>query len=114
MGKSWGDLLTTVLGFQVNLLGLMLAMAFALVLWAIFSKRTVLHCTDLITSRDGKLDLHKIGQLFGILIAVWAPVYTTIDGKLDPTVYGLSLLYLASIEAFAKWMRIKSDSMVKA
>lgn len=105
--------MATILGLQVNLLGLMLVGAFALLLTALFAKRRSLHCTDLITSREGKLDLHKIGQLFGILIAVWAPVYTTIDGKLDPTVFGIALFYLASIEAFAKWMRIKADSMVK-
>lgn len=96
-------------GLQVNLMAFVVALAFVLLLVAIFSKRGTLHCTDLITSPDGRLSRTAIGQTLGILVAVWAPAYSTVQDKLDPVVLGISLSYLGLVEGYAKYLRWKSE-----
>lgn len=96
-------------GLQINLMASVVGLSFVLLLVAIFSKRGTIHCTDLITSPDGRLSRTAIGQTLGILVAVWAPVYTTVQEKLDPVVLGISLSYLGLVEGYAKYLRWKAD-----
>ena len=69
---------------------------------------SVADCMDLVTAPNGKYSRVAIGQCFGILVAVWAPVYTTVQDKLDPTVLAISLAYLGGVEAYAKYLRFKA------
>jgi hypothetical protein len=97
------------LSHQINLMTFVIFTGFVLLLIAVWSKREHLHCTDLITSPDGRLSRTAIGQTLGILVAVWAPAYTTLKDKLDVAVLTVSLGYLGSIEAYAKFLRWKAD-----
>jgi len=66
-------------------------------------------CMDLVTAPNGKYSRVAIGQCFGIVVAVWAPVYTTMQDKLDSTVLAISLAYLGGVEAYAKYLRFKAS-----
>lgn len=63
----------------------------------------------MITNKDGVLDVNSIGQFCGVIIAVWAPAYTTYLGKLDPLIFGISLAYLAGVKGYANYLRYKQD-----
>lgn len=108
MGSD-SHLIGHLFGLQINMMAFVVTSAFVLLLIAIFSKRGTLHCTDLITSPDGRLSRTAIGQTLGILVAVWAPAYTTVQDKLDPMVLGISLGYLGLVEGYAKYLRWKAD-----
>lgn len=95
--------------YEVNLLALVAGIGFALLFAALWRRRRSIDCMDLITSPDGKLSRTAIGQSFGILVAVWAPIYTTLQGKLDGTVFATSLAYLGLVEGYAKYLRYKND-----
>ena len=79
----------------------------------IWSNRKVLDCTDLIcaydTSGEKRLSATRIGQCMGIVVAVWAPVYTTFMGKLDAEILLTSLAYLGAVEGFSKYLKWKTD-----
>lgn len=109
MGQLWSDFVNNLFGFQVNVMSVVIITAFAALMTAIFVRRSTLHCTDLITSPDGRLSRTAIGQTFGIIVAVWAPVITTLQGKLDSTVLMVCLAYLALVEGYSKYLRWKSD-----
>lgn len=96
---------------QINLLTIVLSIAFSLLFILIWvgAKRKTIDCMDLITSKDGRLDINSIGQCLGVIIATWAPSYTVYIGKLDPIIFTISLTYLAGIKAFASYMRHKDD-----
>lgn len=66
-------------------------------------------CLDLVTAPNGKYSRDAIGQCFGILVAVWAPIFTTLQGKLEVAVLVASLAYLGACEAYGKYMRFKSE-----
>jgi hypothetical protein len=106
-------LLSALGGLQVNMLSIVVFGVFVLVFFVMFAHKDRVSCLDLFTSPDGRLSRTAIGQTLGVVVAVWAPVYTTIDGKLDATVMGISLAYLGGVEAYAKYLRWKSDLMKK-
>ena len=95
------------------MLALMLGCMTALVWWMMWHNREKVSCLDLITSpaKDGKehgrLSRTAIGQVLGIIVAAWAPVYTTMHGTLDVTVLGVCLSYLGLVEGYSKWLRYK-------
>ena len=92
---------------QPNLLSVVVGGVFGLLLAIMWSRRGQIDCLDLITSPDGRLSRTAIGQTFGILVAIWAPVYTTISGKLEPEVLAIALAYLGLVEGYAKYLRAK-------
>lgn len=96
-----------------NLLSTVMGMAFMLLFIMLWTNRKELNCTDLICAYDGKgekrLSATRIGQVLGILVAVWAPVWTTLDGKLEPEILLTSLAYLGAVEGFSKYLKWKSD-----
>lgn len=106
-------ILSTLGQLQVNMLSMVVMAVFLLVFFVLFVHRGKVNCLDLLTSPDGRLSRTAIGQTLGVVVAVWAPVYTTIDGKLDATVMGISLAYLGGVEAYAKYLRWKSDMINK-
>ena len=81
----------------------------AAAMWA-HKGRGVARCADLITAPNGRYSVDAIGKMFGVLIAVWAPVITTLHDKLDPTIYGLSLAYLGGVAAYSTYLRSKSGT----
>lgn len=105
-----GALMDSLSHMQVNLLTVIVAGVFGLLLAALWSRRGQVDCIDLITSPDGRLSRTAIGQSFGILVAIWAPVWTTLDGKLQPEVLFISLSYLGLVEGYAKWLRARYGS----
>jgi len=94
---------------NVNLLTLVIAGGFCLLLAVMWSRRGTVDCLDLITSPDGRLSRTSIGQTFGIIVAIWAPVYTTLDGKLQAEVLAISLAYLGIVEGYSKYLRWRAD-----
>lgn len=68
-------------------------------------------CLDLITAPNGKYSRTAIGQCFGILLAIFAPIYTTLQDKLDPVIYAASLLYLGGVEMYTIYMRQRQKQM---
>src|SRR5690348_1742835 len=92
---------------QPNLLSVVVGGVFGLLLAIMWSRRGQIDCLDLITSPDGRLSRTAIGQTFGILVAIWAPVYTTMQGKLEPEILGISLAFLGLVEGYAKYLRAK-------
>lgn len=92
---------------QVNLLTVIVGGMFGLLLAILWSRRGQLDCVDLITSPDGRLSRTAIGQTLGIIVAIWAPVYTTVVGKLEPEVLAISLAYLGLVEGYAKYLRAR-------
>lgn len=66
-------------------------------------------CLDLVTAPNGKYSRTAIGQCFGILLAIFAPLYTTLQGELDATIFAASLLYLGGVEMYSIWMRQKQS-----
>ncbi len=106
-------IISTIGELQINLLSMVVFAVFMLVFFVMFIHRGQISCLDLFTSPDGRLSRTAIGQTLGVVVAVWAPVYTTIDGKLDATVMGISLAYLGGVEAYAKYLRWKGDMMKK-
>jgi hypothetical protein len=94
---------------QPNLMSFIVGGVFVLLFVMLWSNRHSLDCTDLITNKDGKLSRTAIGQTFGIIVAIWAPVYTTMEGKLEAEVLAISLAYLGLVEGYSKYLRWKSD-----
>ena len=94
---------------QVNLLTVIVGGMFGLLLAILWSRRGTLDCVDLITSPDGRLSRTAIGQTLGIIVAIWAPVYTTVVGKIEAEVLAISLAYLGLVEGYAKYLRAKAD-----
>lgn len=94
---------------QPNLMSFIVGGVFVLLFAMLWSNRNHLDCTDLITSKDGRLSRTAIGQTFGIIVAIWAPVYTTMEGKLEAEVLMISLAYLGLVEGYSKYLRWKSD-----
>lgn len=96
-----------------NLLSTVVGIAFTLLVIMLYARRGELDCIDLITARgkDGvnRLSRTAIGQFMGIIVAVWAPVYTTLDGKLDGAVLMGSLAYLGGVEAYSTYLRWKDS-----
>jgi hypothetical protein len=68
-------------------------------------------CVDLITAPNGKYSRTAIGQCFGILLAIFSPIYTTLQGKLEIGVFAASLVYLGGVEMYSIWMRQKQSSV---
>lgn len=98
-----------ILDTQLNALSVVVTIAFCLLLFVMWTHRDRLDCVDLITSPDGRLSRTAIGQVSGTLVAIWTPVYMSAKGTLDPVVLGLCLAYLGGVEAYAKYLRWKSD-----
>jgi hypothetical protein len=97
--------------FQQNANGIALMVGVALLWFVMFMNRTSANCLDLITSPSGRYSLEKIGQCFGIMVAVTAPIYPTLHGeKPDAVILGIALAYLGSIEAYSKYLRIKEGA----
>lgn len=94
-----------------NMLTVVIAIGFLLLTGAMYigAKRNSVNCMDLITNRDGKLDVASIGQVFGVLLAIWAPVYTSLKGSLDLAVFTIALTYLGAVKGFSIAMKVKQD-----
>ena len=93
-----------------NVMVAALATMFTLLALGLFAKRKSIDCMDLFTDRGGKLSRTAVGQVMGVIIAAWAPVYTTLHGKLEVEVLMVSLAYLGLVEGYAKWLRYKADT----
>lgn len=87
---------------------------FTVLLVMLFVERKTLKCSDLITSPDGRLSRTAIGQACGIVIATWAPAYTTVQGHLDAMVLTICLTYLGGVEGYAKYLRWKDAQNQRA
>lgn len=105
------SLLGMVLNAQLNVLSIVVSIAFALLLAVMFTHRDRLNCIDLITSPDGRLSRTAIGQVAGTLVAIWTPVYLSVKDNVDSVTLGICLAYLGGVEAYAKYLRWKADSM---
>ena len=94
---------------QQNANGIALLLGVTLLWFVMFVNRKQSNCLDLITI-DGRYNVEKIGQCFGILVAVTAPIYPTIHGlPADSTVLGVSLAYLGCIRGYAKYLQSKAE-----
>jgi hypothetical protein len=107
-------MIDVIFGQQLNLMTLVIAGLFGLLLAVMWTRRGSLDCVDIITSPDGRLSRTAIGQTFGIVVAIWSPVYTTLDGKLQAEVLAISLAYLGFVEGYAKYLRFKQDMAGKS
>jgi hypothetical protein len=92
---------------QENILAIVLALSFIMLFVLMWTRRKTLDCTDLITSPNGRMSRSAIGQCGGIVVAIWAPVFTTLQGQLDSTVLGVCLTYLGGVGMFTTYMRAK-------
>ena len=91
------------------------------VIWFIYriltDEKNDLQCYQLISAeRDGKqyVDINKIGQCMGVVIAIWMPfIYVNTD-KMDATglalVMGVSLTYLGGVSAYSKAIKAKQGT----
>lgn len=91
-----------------NILLIVLGVCTILIFALMFFRRDKLNCADLVTGPDGKLSVEAIGQLCGLMVAVWTPVYMAVKEHLDPVVLGVCLGYLGSVHAFTKYMQMKN------
>jgi len=105
------SLVRMILDAQLNALSVVVSVAFCLLLFVMFAHRDKLDCIDLITSPDGRLSRTAIGQVAGTLVAIWTPVYLSVKGNVDSVTLGICLAYLGGVEAYAKYLRWKSDQM---
>ena len=100
---------------QPNRMSTVLGAAFMLLFVIMWSRRKELDCTDLICMPDSqgekRLSLTRIGLCMGIVVAVWAPVFTTLNGKLESDVLGIALAFLGGVEGYSKYLRMKSDQI---
>lgn len=101
--------MSLVANTQLNALSVVITIAFCLLLFVMWTHRGRIDCVDLITSPDGRLSRTAIGQVAGTLVAIWTPVYLSVTEKLDPMMLGICLAYLGGVEAYAKYLRWKSD-----
>ena len=85
-------------------------MFFAWYAFVLFSNRKTIHCVDLITDRSGKVSRTALLNLSGLIVASWTPIHMAITGKIDPTVFGPCLTYLAGVELFSKWLAHKEGA----
>jgi hypothetical protein len=106
MGELITALKVDLLQFVVSALSLLIIIA---VVIGHRRSNSQINCLQLITNKDGILDANSMGQFCGVVIAVWAPAYTTYLGKLDPVIFGLSLTYLAGVKGYASYLRHKQD-----
>lgn len=102
--------INNLLSMQINLMMLVVGFATMLTMWALWRARERVDCMDLFTSPSGRLSRTAMGQTGGIIVAIWAPVFTTLQDKLDPTVLAVSLAYLGTVEGYAKYLRFKSEN----
>tara|TARA_R110000868_G_scaffold283445_1_gene543885 strand:- start:140 stop:457 length:318 start_codon:yes stop_codon:yes gene_type:complete len=97
--------------FKESAVGIALILGVILLWYVMWMNRKTSNCLDLITSASGRYSIEKIGQCFGIMVAVTAPIYPTIHGeKPDAAVLAISLAYLGSIEAYRKYLVAKDGS----
>lgn len=96
--------------FQGNIVAIVVVFGFIGLSVMFYSQRDekTRNCLDLVTAPNGKYSRTAIGQCFGILVAVWAPIYQTMNGTLDAAIFGLSLAYLAGSEGYATYLRFKA------
>lgn len=98
--------LVTLFGLTFNIYGviiLVLLFAFGLAIWSAHRQQR-LDWTDLIT-RDGdssKVELTKILQLVGGVVATWIVIQMTLGGTLSWDIFAIYLAYVASVEGFTK------------
>ena len=99
-----------MIGFiQENILVLVMMIAFIMLFALMWTRRKTLDCTDLITAPNGRMSRSAIGQCGGIVVAIWAPVFTTYQGQLDSGVLAVSLTYLGGVGMFTTYMRSKGS-----
>lgn len=98
-----------IFGWQLNALSVVVTAAFMMLFFMMWTRRGSIDCLDLITSPDGRISRTAIGQLSGILVAIWSPVYMSVNGNLDSTVLAVCLAYLGLVEGYAKYLRFKQD-----
>ena len=91
-----------------NLLLIILALFFIMLFALMAFNRDKLRCVDLVTDNSGKLSLEAIGQLCGVLVAMWSPVYTATQGHIDASVLAISLGYLGAIHSYSKYLQSKN------
>lgn len=98
-----------IFDFQLNALSVVVTVVFMMLFFMMWSRRGSIDCIDLITSPDGRISRTAIGQLCGIIVAIWSPVYMSVTGNLDSTVLAVCLAYLGLVEGYAKYLRFKQD-----
>lgn len=104
----------TVISFmQENIMVIVMLIAFTALFSLMWARRDRLDCTDLITAPNGRMSRTAIGQCGGIVVAIWAPVFTTYQGSLDSGVLAVSLTYLGAVGAFTTYMRSKGENTPK-
>ena len=101
----------SAIGFiQENIMVMVMLIAFIGLFSLMWARRKTLDCTDLITAPNGRMSRTAIGQCGGIVVAIWAPVFTTYQGHLDSGVLAVSLTYLGAVGAFTTYMRSRGDT----
>jgi hypothetical protein len=75
-------------------------------------KKGRLDFAEMIT-RDGvRVSSTKVLQILGGIVATWVIIKTTIAGNLDWDLLAIYLVYVASVEGFAKFIAAKYGMMV--
>ncbi len=102
-------MIITIFGHSINLMSAMIVLLiFGLIVmfWRI-QRSDRLDFTDMITKDGRTVSLTKVLQLIGGTTATWVIIKLAIAGTLGADIFGIYLMYVASIEGFSKFMSAK-------
>jgi hypothetical protein len=111
-------MLIDLFGHTINLMHVMILIIFGglvTMFWRI-QRSDKLDFSDMITKDGRSVSLTKVLQLIGGTTATWIVVKLAISGTLGADIFGIYLMYVASIEGFSKFMTAKyqySEGSVK-
>lgn len=102
-------LIINAFGYSVNLGSLMIILAIIAIVWMFWriQKSQRLDFADMLTKDGRKVSQTKVMQLVGGIAGTWVIIKTGMNGTLSSEIFGIYLMYVASIEGFSKFISAK-------
>ena len=106
----------SMFGFSINLISvaIFLVMFGLLIMFLRIQFSQKLDFADMLT-KDGKaVSLTKVLQLIGGVTATWVIIKLTLSAALSAEIFGIYLMYVASIEGYSKFIAAKYNYQEKS
>lgn len=96
-------------GYTLNVPAIAISLFFIVLVYGLFSssKKKELDWKDMLTRDGNKVSTTKLLQLMGGVVGTWVIIKLTLNKELTTELFGIYLMYVASVDGYAKYILAK-------